>query len=121
MTPHTTSKRTQVDYTQLDRVRFAVDNGQLSEDPTRAKIIKKAAYQFRFPVIVPMIMPTTNIWVVRSRSFFCGFAPCCLPQDHVSAFLILRKPVRWVGRFERDDMDVDPLRYDTSWTKYFIF
>jgi hypothetical protein len=68
----------QVDYTQLDRVRFAVDNGQLSEDPTRAKIIKKAAYQFRFPVIVPMIMPTTNIWVVS----VCGIGGgCSSPND----------------------------------------
>jgi len=67
-----------VDFTQLDRVRITVDNGQYTDEPEIAKIIKKNSYAFSFPVIVPMIMPTTNIWVVS----VCGIGGgCSSPND----------------------------------------
>lgn len=67
-----------VDFTMLDRVRITVDNGQYTDDPNIAKIIKKNSYAFNFPIIVPMIIPTTNIWVVS----VCGIGGgCASPND----------------------------------------
>jgi hypothetical protein len=49
------------DFTQQDRVRFLVDNGEHNVRPLQ---IKKGQYSFRFPVRVPMQMPKVNIFVV---------------------------------------------------------
>jgi len=52
---------TMVFFQQLDRVRIRVDNGQWTNE---VKTIVKRAYSFSFPVIVPEIIPATNIWIV---------------------------------------------------------
>lgn len=65
-----------IHFKQLDRVRITVDNGQYSDE---VKTIVKRAYSFSFPVIVPEIIPATNIWIVSVCSTEDG--GCMSPQD----------------------------------------
>jgi hypothetical protein len=65
-----------IHYKQLDRVRLTVDNGQYSDE---VKTIIKKQYSFSFPVIIPEIIPTTNIWTVSVCSTEDG--GCMSPED----------------------------------------
>jgi hypothetical protein len=76
-----------IDYTQMDRVRVAVNNGQYDEPEVDSKgnstkpttqQIQKGTYAFRFPVIVPEIIDPWNIWVVSICNTNGG---CSSPGD----------------------------------------
>jgi hypothetical protein len=76
-----------IDYTQMDRVRIKVDNGQYqpptagagnNTQPTALTIKGKTSYAFRFPVIVPRIIDPWNIWVVSVCDINGG---CSSPED----------------------------------------
>jgi hypothetical protein len=77
-----------IDYTQMDRVRVAVDNGQYqppevdNKNPNQTRPttnqIQKGTYAFRFPVIVPEIIDPWNIWVVSICNTNGG---CSSPGD----------------------------------------
>jgi hypothetical protein len=76
-----------IDYTQMDRVRIAVNNGQYdppevdsSGNKTKPATnqIQKGTYAFRFPVVVPEIIDPWNVWVVSICSTNGG---CSSPGD----------------------------------------
>merc|ERR1712025_690753 len=77
-----------IDYTQMDRIRVAVNNGQYDEpevdskQPNKTKPatnqIQKGTYAFRFPVIVPEIIDPWNICVVSICNTNGG---CSSPGD----------------------------------------
>merc|ERR1711869_2891 len=76
-----------IDYTQMDRVRVAVNNGQYDEPEVDSKgnstkpttqQIQKGTYAFRFPVVVPEIIDPWNVWVVSICNTNGG---CSSPGD----------------------------------------
>merc|ERR1712159_925932 len=87
-----------IDYTQMDRVRIAVNNGQYdppevdsSGNKTKPATnhIQKGTYAFRFPVVVPEIIDPWNVWVVS----ICSTNEAALRLETQTSCLTSRSPV----------------------------